>query len=507
MGSIADIYRNITLCHDLKMFTLSPKRLKDLIAANLKFGIKPQMRDGKEENAETYISYVEVFSDAANKADEVLDQSFSRIYLDHASATPLQSDVLTAMMPYLTESFANPSSIHTEGQQAKVVLEEARTNVARLLSVQSECVTFTSGGTESNNLAIIGVVKARHDSGVPYNQIEIITSTIEHPATINTVEYLATLGVAVKYAPVDARGQIILNELHNLLTPATFLVSIAYVNSEIGVIQDIGAISRVLAKFTKQQNSVGVTETSAIRGVQIKGDEPYSLYGEGDFMQRSGDVCRLRRSDIYLHVDAAQAPLWLPCELTRLGCDLLSLDAGKFGGPKGVGALIHLKRVPLKNISYGGGQERGLRPGTESLASIVGFATALQLAQSSWVKNTEMVKVLQEYFYEQLKEKIPTAIINGVLGEYRVANNINISIPGIDSEFAVVSLDVAGIAISTKSACSSTSGEGSTVVLAITNDPTRANTTLRFSLGLSTNRAEIEKTITTLALFVQKNSN
>ncbi|MES2966691.1 MAG: cysteine desulfurase family protein [Patescibacteria group bacterium] len=464
MGSIADIYRNITLCHDLKMFTLSPKRLKNLIEANLKFGIKPQMRDGKEENAETYISYDEVFSDAANKADEVLEQSFSRIYLDHASATPLRPEVLEAMMPYLTESHGNPSSIHTEGQQAKAALEQARTHVARLLSVQPECVTFTSGGTESNNLAILGAVKARHESGVPYDQIEIITTAIEHPATSKTFEYLATLEVKVTYAPVDEGGQIIVSELPNLLTPNTLLVSVAYVNSEIGVIQDVGAISRVLAKFSKAHDAI-----------------------------------------IFLHVDAAQAPLWLPCELTRLGCDLLSLDAGKFGGSKGVGALIHLKRVPLKNSSYGGGQEGGLRPGTESVASIVGFAKAFELAQTRWAENSEAVKVLQDYFFTQLKENIPTAVVNGVQGEYRVANNINISIPGIDSEFAVVSLDVAGIALSTKSACSSAGGGGSTVVHAITHDSNRANTTLRFSLGLNTTTREIQKTIDTLVLFIKNN--
>ena len=411
MGSIADIYRNITLCHDLDMFSFFNK-------------------NNNEQATPT------------------------RVYLDHASATPLRPEVLSAMMPYFIESFGNPGSIHTEGQQAKAALEDARTSVARLLSVQTECVTFTSGGTESNNLATMGVVRAQHDNGVPYEQIEIITTAIEHPATSKTFEYLATLGVVVKTVPIDEGGQIILSQLHSLLTPATLLVSLAYVNSEIGVIQDVGAISRVLNKFSKAHEST-----------------------------------------TYLHVDAAQAPLWLPCELSRLGCDLMSLDAGKFGGPKGVGALIHLKRVPLKNISYGGGQERGLRPGTESVASVVGFATAFLLAQSNWAKNTETVKVLQEYFFEQLKEKIPTAKINGVLGEYRVANNINISILGIDSEFAVVSLDVAGISISTKSACSSAGGGGSSVVQAITGDIGRSNTTLRFSLGPTTTRAEVERAI------------
>jgi cysteine desulfurase len=417
-GSIADIYRNITLCHDLKMFTLSGKK-KDKLEAR------------------------------------------PRTYLDHASATPLRAEVLAAMMPYLTESFGNPGSIHTEGQIAKAAVTAARTAVARTLSVQPECVTFGSGGTESNNLGIVGVVKARQQRGVPYEEIEIITTAIEHPATGKTAEYLASLGVIVKYVAVDAGGKIMLNELADLLSTKTVLVSVAYVNSEIGVIQDIGAISRLIHTFSKQHDT-----------------------------------------EIYIHVDAAQAPLWLPCELSRLGCDLLSLDAGKFGGPKGVGVLVHQKRVAIVTSSFGGGQERGLRPGTENVAGIVGFATAFTLAQKSWVQNAEKVRELQNYFYASLATKIPTAVINGVVGEGRVVNNINISIPGIDSEFAVVTLDVAGIAISTKSACSSAGGGASTVVQTITNDINRASTTLRFSLGIETTKSDIDRALLVLQKYV-----
>ncbi len=390
-------------------------------------------------------------------------QKLERIYLDHASATPLRPEVLEAMLPYQDSVFGNPGSIHEEGQAAHVAVEQARTTVARTLSVQPECVTFTSGGTESNNLGIIGVVQARFESGTPYNQIEIITTKIEHPATSKTFEYLSTLGVVVKYAPVDDGGEIILSELANMLTPATLLISVAYVNSEIGVIQDIGAISRVLAKFSKQHST-----------------------------------------ELYVHVDAAQAPLWLPCDLPRLGCDLMSLDAGKFGGPKGVGVLVHLKRVSITNISYGGGQERGLRPGTENVASIVGFATALNLAQDSWRDSSEKIGAVQKYFYQQLSDKIPTAVINGVVGEARVANNINISIVGIDSEFAVVTLDVAGIAISTKSACSSAGGGASTVVKTITGDSARASATLRFTLGPNIKKTEIDRVISALGSHTSK---
>lgn len=430
-----------------------------------------------------------------------------RTYLDYASASPLRAEVLAGMMPYLTESFGNPGSIHAEGQIAKAAVTDARIKVARALSVQPECVTFTSGGTESNNLGIFGVVKACHESGVPYEEIEVITTKIEHPATSKTFEYLGGLGVVVKYAPVDEGGQIILSELQALLAPTTLLVSVAYVNSEIGVIQDIGAISRLISKYTKQQAFERTTEMSATSSVQTKADDPYSLCGEENFGLNKREGYRLRSFDIFLHVDAAQAPLWLPCELARLGCDLMSLDAGKFGGPKGVGALVHQKRVAITNISYGGGQESGLRPGTESVALIVGFALAFELAQKTYSKNSESVGALQQYFYQKLSEMIPTAVINGVVGESRVANNINISIPNIDSEFAVVTLDVAGFAISTKSACSSAGGGASAVVQTITNDTARASTTLRFSLGVETTSQDIDTVLTVLANHVSKISN
>lgn len=415
MGSIADIYRNITLWHDLKMFSLFKKKTEVKVASE-------------------------------------------RIYLDHASATPLRPEVLAAMMPYFTSNFGNPSAIHTEGQMAKQAVNDARAQVARVLGVQSDSITFTSGGTESNNLAILGAVSEAQARSLSVGDMEIITTKIEHPATLKTVEALSAQGVSVKYVPVDATGKIIREELKKLLTAKTLLVSVAYVNSEIGTIEDLGAVARVLRAF------------SASNG-----------------------------GEIIFHVDAAQAPLWLPCDLIRHGADLLSLDAGKFGGPKGVGVLARGKHIVLKNISYGGGQERGLRPGTESVPAIVGFANALVLAQNHYEENTATVSSVRDYFIAELQKQIPTAILNGTVGEARVANNINISIPGIDSEFTVVTLDVAGIACSTKSACSSAGGGASVVVKEVTGDQNRANSTLRFSLGVDTTKAEIEKPVAVLA--------
>lgn len=389
-----------------------------------------------------------------------------RVYLDYAAATPVSTPVLDAMEPYWRANFGNPSAIHAEGVSAKQAIVRARETVAHLLGVQPGGITFTSGGTESNNLAIRGVIGLARARGISYTDMEIITSEIEHPATLRTVEYLAQEGVTVRYVPVTTTGEIDLNQLAALICTKTVLVTIAYVNSEIGTIQDIGAIARVIKK---NNHETGAT----------------TLF----------------------HTDAAQAPLWLPCQLSRLGVDLLSLDAGKCGGPKGIGILARIKGVSLATVAYGGGQEAGLRPGTEPVSLVVGCATALALSQNEWQIRSEKVTLLRDYFFTQLTEAIPTLVINGAAGSTRVANNVNISIPGIDSEFAVISLDVAGIACSTKSACSSAGGGESMVVMAISNDTARASSTLRFTLGPDTTKVEIDYTVTTLATFYTAQQN
>ena len=388
----------------------------------------------------------------------------TRIYLDYASATPLLPGVKAVMEPFWTSMFGNPSAIHTEGAQAKAALTTARASVASILQIQPSGVTFTSGGTESNNLAILGSVSALRGKGIPYTAMEIITTRIEHPATLRTVEHLSGEGVTVHYVAVDSVGRIMLSELKTLLSAKTVLVSVAYVNSEIGTIEDIGAISRIIKAHVRTNNTKTV-----------------------------------------LHVDAAQTPLWLPCQLSRLGADLLSLDAGKFGGPKGVGVLAHTKDVTLTPVTYGGGQEAGVRPGTESLVAIVGFTKALELANQNWENNQASVIVLRDYFIAEIKKAIPGVILNGAVDDSRVANNVNISILGLDSEFAVISLDVAGIACSTKSACSSVGGGESTVVMAISGDMARASSTLRFSLGVSTTKSELDQVVAVLSAHINRN--
>jgi cysteine desulfurase len=385
-----------------------------------------------------------------------------RVYLDHASATPMRSEAIAAMTPFFEVDFGNASAVHAEGVVAKRAVNAARATVARVLGIQQELVTFTSGGTESNNLAILGVVEAYSRQGVAYSEMEIITTAIEHPATQKTCDALVRKGVVIKYVPVNTKGLISLQALSEMLSLKTILVTVSYVNSEIGVVQDIGAISRMIDKFSRGNSNA-----------------------------------------VLLHVDAAQAPVWLPCELSRLGVDLMSLDGGKFGGGKGVGILARRKSVNLKNISFGGGQEGGLRPGTEPVAMVVAFATALQIVQGSWPETSAQVAAVRDYFFEQVQLFIPGVQINGALGKDRVANNVNVSIPGIDSEFAVISLDVAGVACSTKSACSSAGGGESTVVKAISNDVDRATTTLRFTLGPDTTIADIDYTVQVLKTHIK----
>jgi len=389
----------------------------------------------------------------------------TRIYLDHASAMPMYKEAVKAMTPFLVDNFGNASSIHFEGQEAKNALHEARSKVAQILQIQPAGVIFTSGGTESNNLAIRGVVSTKRRDGTPMNQMEIITTKIEHPATEKTLVYLSRKGVKIHYVSVDAGGQVILSELRGLINEQTILVCISYVNSEIGTIEDIGAVSRVL----EQEQALG--------------------------------------QHVLLFIDASQAPLWLPCELPRHKINLMSLDAGKFGGPKGVGILACGKGIKLEAITFGGGQENGLRPGTEPLAQIVGGVKALEIAQQSYLSRSESVRNLRDYFMAKLTNEISGCIVNGSVGEKRVANNVNVSIPGIDSEFVVVVLDTHGVSASTRSACSAAGGGESTVVKAISGDSARASSTLRFTLGEDTTKAELDKTVAILAKHVEELKN
>jgi len=380
-----------------------------------------------------------------------------RLYLDHAATTPLCKEAFEAMLPYLGEQYGNASAIHTEGRKMKEVVETARQTVATTLGIQPSGVTFTSGGTEGNNLAIRGTIENARKSGRAYSDMEVITTAIEHPATTRTIEALKELGVVIHIVRVTATGRVDREALRALLNESTVLLCVSYVNSEIGSIEQIGQLHRLL-------------EQSA----------PQAL----------------------LYVDAAQALLWLPCELSRLKADIMTFDGAKCGGPQGAGVLACRKGIELTPITYGGGQERGLRPGTEPVAQIVGMASALQLAQAKHTVRREVTSRVRDYAIEQLLNCTDGVVLNGPEGEERVANNINISVSGIDSEYAVVLFDTHGIAISTKSACSSAGGGQSVVVRATTSDATRASTTLRITLGPDTTKADIDRLVATFTAHV-----
>jgi cysteine desulfurase len=388
-----------------------------------------------------------------------------RVYLDYAAATPLKKSVLQAMMPHLEADYGNASAIHAEGVAARVVVEAARARVARTLQVRPEFVTFTSGGTESNNLAIVGAVERLSCEGRFFADMEVITTMIEHPSVLNTMKALEAKGVVVKYVAVDSEGFVNVEELQKLLSEKTALFSVAYANSEIGVVQKVHAIKKALEAAEKK-------------------------FG----------------TKILFHLDAAQAPLWLSCQMDSLGVDLLALDVSKCNGPKGVGILVRSRRVTLAPTLFGGGQESGLRPGTENTAGVVGASVALELAQKEYKARSErVIKVRDEAIAHILKE-IPQAVLNGPVTDGRLANNINISIPGLDTEFATIVLDKHGFAVSTKSACAGAGGGESVVVKTISSDPVRAKSTLRISLSPETTVRDIKNVSQVLKLHIQKNS-
>ncbi len=387
----------------------------------------------------------------------------TRIYLDYAAATPVRKEVAVAMAPFMRGDFGNASAIHAEGRFARKAIEQSRKLVAELLRVRKEEVFFVSGGTEANNLALVGVIEALASSGRSYSDCEVITTAIEHPSILGVLARLKEKGVVVHTIPVNTTGLVDLSQFKRMLSPKTVLVSIAYANSEIGVVQDIKKISHGVRQYQR--------------------DSP--------------------QANISIHVDASQAPLYLPCALNSLGVDLMTLDAGKMYGPKGVGVLIKKHAVALQPLFIGGDQEGGVRPGTENTALIVGCAEALCIALKEQEARVQKVRALRDYAFDEINQYISGVLVNGSLDE-RIANNINISIPGIDGEFAAVTLDTHGIAVSTKSACSGLTGSGSAVIYAMGGDDARALSTIRMTLGEETTKGEIDHMVRVLKTHVEK---
>jgi cysteine desulfurase len=380
-----------------------------------------------------------------------------RIYLDYAAATPVSKGALREQKK-VGELFANPSAIHINGVEAKASLENSRKTIASILGCRPREVVFTSGGTESNNLAILGFARELEKNNLKLNKTHWITTKIEHPSVIECFKELEKRGAEVTYLPVNKGGLINSDVLKNELKDNTVFVSIGWANSEIGTIQTMHALAKVL---------------------------------------------KVRESKIVLHSDAGQAPLYLTSIVHGLGVDLLTLDSGKFYGPRGVGALYKKSLVELSPIFFGGSQESGLRPGSENIALAAGFSKALQEVSEKRKSEKERLEKFRKLFIKETQKNIKDSVINGN-SKISLPNIVNISIPKISSEYIVLALDQEGISISTKSSCLEGEETESRVVKELSTENWRANNTLRFSFGLDTTKKEILVTVQKLKNIIDK---
>ena len=375
----------------------------------------------------------------------------SIIYMDHAGTTSLAPEVLQAMTPYFTQHFGNPSSIHTIGQEARYALDEARERVARILNCRPREIVFTGGGTESDNAAIIGVATALQETGN-----HIITSSVEHHAILHTCQHLESQGYEATYLPVDPHGIVQPDTVYHAITPRTTLVSIMYANNEIGAINPLPQIA------------------AAIK-------------------QRAAELSRT----ILFHTDAVQAAGYLPLDVKMLGADLLSLSGHKFHGPKGTGVLYIRRGAPFLPLILGGGQERERRSGTENIPGIIGLSVALETADAQRDQTAQHCTTLRDRIIREILDRIPNTRLNGHPTQ-RLPNNANFSFAGIEGEPILLGLDLAGIAASSGSACSSGSLEPSHVLLALGQSAETARGSLRLTLGKNNTQAEVDYLLQTL---------
>lgn len=378
--------------------------------------------------------------------------SMKRIYLDHAAATPIDPGVLRVVSETLKKFPGNPSALHHEGVAARAVLERARLSVGEVLLTHPDEIVFTSGATEANNMAIMGVVQTARRSGI--KNPHVIISAIEHPSVLRVARAFEVFGVRVERLAVNSDGIVDTKELRKLITPETVLVSVMYVNNEVGATQPIREIAKEVRHARKIHNSL------------------YPLF----------------------HTDAAQAAPYCNLNVLQLGVDLMTLSSGKVYGPRGIGALFVRRGVPVTPLMYGGEHESGRRPGTESPALALGFAHALVYAETIKEKESKRLTKLRDALARQVLKKIPGSSLNGN-PELSAPHIVNISIPDIESETLVLYLDAAGIAVSGRSACTSSSTEVSHVILALGKAGEREAGALRFSLGRATQAADITRVV------------
>ena len=382
----------------------------------------------------------------------------NRVYLDFNATTPVEPEVLDAMLPFFSTEFGNAASIHTFGQKSRAAVETAREKVAALIGARPQEIVFTSGGTESDNHAIFGVVlqpllqaRSEVEGSVAHGAVRsgeigrhIITTAIEHEAVLNACQALEKEGVAVTYLPTDHEGQIDLEELRRAIRPETILITVMHANNELGTIQPLEEIGRLAAE-----------------------------------------------ADVYLHTDAVQSAGKIPIDVNALGVDLLSISGHKLYAPKGIGALYVRGGTRLRQLLYGGHHQRGFRPGTENVAGIVGFGKAAEIARKSLRETAQRVSTLRDKLEQGLLHRVPQSRVNGGAAP-RTPNTANLVFPGVEGEALLIALDLRGLACSTGAACSSGAVEPSHVLTAIGLPPEDARASLRFSLGRHTTSADLD---------------
>ncbi len=380
------------------------------------------------------------------------------VYLDHAAATPLDKKVWRAMQPFLTVHFGNPSSLHRHGRLLAAAIEKSRIKIATLLGTTPDTIVFTSGGTESTNTALFGIARALQHQGK-----HVVTTPLEHAAVREPLRKLAAEGWKITYLPVDRCGRVDPEAAMAAIRPDTTLISIMSAHNEIGTIQPIAEIGRLLRAYRLK------------RGIE----------------------------HLYFHTDACQTPGYMPLQIEKLHVDFLSLNAEKMYGPPGVGLLYIRRGVPFEPLLYGGGQEKGRRSGTENTAGIVGLAEALVFAEQDRIKESARLEKLSIYFFDQLKSKISGVMLNGApYGENRLPHNIHVYIPGIEGEVVLLYLDAKGISCSTGSACAAQSGGDEAGLLSLGLNREEIRGSLRFTLGRSTTKSALDYVIKQLVATV-----
>lgn len=385
-----------------------------------------------------------------------MKQEQKTIYLDNAATTPLDKTVFEAMLPYLKNTYGNPSSMHHKGREASFVLQEMRERTATVLDVQPEEIIFTGSGTEANNLALFGVARARRNRGK-----HVLLSTIEHASILSVGQVLTDEGFDVEYIPVNADGLVEVEDVLSRVRPDTILISVMYANNEIGTIQPIQELGEALKKMFSEQ------------------------------------------SRPLLHTDACQATGQITVAPTELMVDLMTLNSSKIYGPKGVGLLYVQEGITIASHIVGGQHEFGKRAGTENIAGIVGFTHALEKAIQNTEETAKKLTTLRDDFISALRTALPSMILNGHPTK-RLPNNIHISFPFIEGESLVLLLDTYGICASTGSACSAHDLIPSHVLRALNHDPNLLHGSLRLTLGNETTVADLNTTVIALKASVER---